>query len=56
MIGLANGYIGYVLPEDDYSSVANAITGIEGNHAEEWYAAGSEMAPAVQESWRKLAR
>lgn len=52
VIGLANGYVGYVIPEPDYSLVANALSGIEGNHAEEWYSAGWEMAPRVQAGWR----
>ncbi len=55
VIGLANGYIGYVIPEPDYSSITNAITGIEGNHSEEWYSGGYLMAPAVQDAWMTLA-
>ncbi|MBM4367698.1 MAG: neutral/alkaline non-lysosomal ceramidase N-terminal domain-containing protein [Deltaproteobacteria bacterium] len=54
VIGLANGYIGYAIPEPDYSSIANAITGIEGNHSEEWYSGGSRMAPAIQDGWLAL--
>ena len=54
VIGLANGYIGYVIPEPDYSSFTNPITGIEGNHSEEWYSAGYRMAPAIQAGWLAL--
>ncbi|GDX80709.1 hypothetical protein LBMAG42_25200 [Deltaproteobacteria bacterium] len=54
VIGLTNGYIGYVIPEPDYSSFTNAITGIEGNHSEEWYSAGYQMAPAIQAGWMAL--
>lgn len=55
VIGLANGYVGYVVPEPDYSLVTNAITGLEGNHSEEWYSAGEQMAPVVQAGWASLA-
>ena len=54
VIGLANGYVGYVIPEPDYSLVTNALTGLEGNHSEEWYSAGEQMAPVVQAGWRTL--
>ncbi len=54
VIGLANGYIGYVIPEPDYASFTNAITGIEGNHSEEWYSGGEQMAPTVQDAWMAL--
>ena len=54
VIGLANGYVGYVIPEPDYASFTNAITGIEGNHSEEWYSAGERMAPTIQEGWISL--
>lgn len=54
VVGLANGYVGYVIPEPDYSLVTNALTGLEGNHSEEWYSAGEKMAPVVQEGWRAL--
>jgi hypothetical protein len=48
VVGLANGYVGYILPEPDYSQVAGPLTGLEGNHAEEWYSAGDQLAPAIQ--------
>ena len=54
VIGLANGYIGYVIPEPDYSSFTNAITGIEGNHSEEWYSGGDLMGPTIQAGWAEL--
>jgi hypothetical protein len=46
-IGLANGYVGYVIPEPDYHPLAGPLTGLEGNHSEEWYSAGDQLAPVM---------